>query len=91
MRDQVMRLFLRLRDDLAADSVQLARYADGLGQWIRAYLDYSGRSPRYTDPANPNDAAVLAQRPQGWGITSVEPPADDAMLPALPSISSWWS
>jgi hypothetical protein len=90
MRDRAMRLFVRLRDDLAAENAELARYAHGLGQWIRAYLDYSGRSPRYTDPTNPDDAMVSARRPEGWRITAVEPPVDEAALPALPSISSWW-
>src|SRR5260370_32201471 len=67
MRDRAMVRFLRLRDEVsAAGSAVLARYACGLGQWVRGYLDYSGQSPRYTDPANPDDPAVPNRPPQGW-------------------------
>jgi (+)-(1E,4E,6S,7R)-germacra-1(10),4-dien-6-ol synthase len=91
MRNRAVALFLRLRDEVAADgSPELGRYVHGLGQWIRGYLDYSRLSPRYTDPRNQDDGAVAANPTAGWMVTDRLPVAD-VPLPELPSISSWWS
>jgi len=91
MRDRAMVRFLRLRDEVAAaGSAVLARYACGLGQWVRGYLDYSGQSPRYTDPANPDDSAVTNRLPEGWKVVDT-PRAERAGLPALACIDSWWA
>jgi len=90
MRDHAVARFLRLRDDVAVDgSPELGRYANGLGQWIRGYLDYSRLSPRYTDARNQDDGAVAADSAAGWVITD-RLPVTDVVLPELPSIS-WWS
>ncbi|WP_089104982.1 terpene synthase family protein [Streptomyces hyaluromycini] len=93
MRDRAMARFLALRDEtVATGGPELARYAMGLGQWIRGYLDYSGRSPRYTDPTNPDDAAVADPARPGWTVADTPGPgAVRTDLPALACIDSWWA
>jgi hypothetical protein len=66
MRNNAVALFLRLRDEMAADgSPELGRYVHGLGQWIRGYLDYSRLSPRVHRPAQPRRRRHH-RRPHGW-------------------------
>lgn len=90
MRDRAMFLFLELRNEVSAQgSETLRRYLDGLGQWIRGYLDYSGRSPRYRDFLNPSDAAVGNREFREWTLTgAVCSPRHN--LPDLSSVFSWW-
>ncbi len=91
MRDRAMARFLKLRDEVGADGDSaLTRYVHGLGQWIRAYLDYSGASPRYTDPGNPDDAAVVNRLTTGWTIVGTAKP-ERTDLPSIPCIDSWWA
>lgn len=92
MRNRAMIQFMRLSREVTTQADEpLVRYVRGLGQWIRGYLDYSGRSPRYTDPANPDDASVASRLPAGWQITDMPPGEERADLPVLPSIDSWWA
>jgi len=82
MRDRVLCLFLRLRDQIAADaSTELRRYVGGLEAWIRGHLDWGIETARYRNPADP--AARLysyADRPST---------TDPSPLP-IPTITWWW-
>jgi Terpene synthase family 2, C-terminal metal binding len=92
MRNRAMIRFIRMSDEVTAQADKpLACYVRGLGQWIRGYLDYSGRSARYTDPANPDDAAIASRLAAGWKITDRPPDEERPGLPVLPSIDSWWA
>ncbi|MEU8637694.1 hypothetical protein AB0C38_36410 [Amycolatopsis sp. NPDC048633] len=91
MRDRAMARFLRLRDEVSAyGNDTVTRYVHGLGQWVRAYLDYSGASPRYMDPDNPDDAAVTNRSLTGWTIVNTRKP-ERSDLPSIPCIDSWWA
>ncbi|MFI6638191.1 terpene synthase family protein [Streptomyces sp. NPDC050504] len=83
MRDRVMVLFLRLRDQvLRYASDELRRYIKGLGQFIRGHLDWASRCPRYSLPASPITA------PDQWWK---QRPADDSREPLpIPTIAWWW-
>ncbi len=82
MRDRVLCLFLRLRDQVTTDaSKELRRYVTGLEAWIRGHLDWGMQTARYRNPADP--AAGLysyADRPRT---------TDPSPLP-IPTITWWW-
>ncbi|WP_395676126.1 hypothetical protein [Inquilinus sp.] len=85
MRDHAMVRFLDLRDTLVPDAdPETARYVRGLGQWIRGYLDYSARSPRYTDPFGGRTESGF-----GWTISDRPGPVP-VDLPAPAALASWW-
>ena len=89
MRDRTMAQFIQLRDELIMrGSPTLTRYANGLGQWIRGYIDYSGLSPRYTDPYNPDDRAISTPAGAGWTVIDTLE-SDQSNLPDLPCLC-WW-
>ncbi|MDX6329513.1 MAG: hypothetical protein QOI83_1896 [Streptomycetaceae bacterium] len=80
MRDRVMVLFLRLREQVrpTANDV-LRRYLDGLAQFVRGHLDWAQVCARYADdiPAG-----------TGWWKPS---PYDDSLEPLpIPTIAWWW-
>lgn len=83
MRDRVMVLFLRLRDQVIEDAgSELRRYVQGLGQFIRGHLDWASVCPRYSVPS------ASEGKPDGWWK---QRPADDSFEPLpLPTISWWW-
>jgi hypothetical protein len=86
MRDRVMVLFLRLRDQVLQDGgAELRRYVHDLGQFVRGHLDWAARCPRYRVPAQ---VVTPLAKPVGWWKHR---PADDSAdaLP-LPTISWWW-
>ncbi|MFE6904405.1 hypothetical protein ACFVFJ_47825 [Streptomyces sp. NPDC057717] len=82
MRDRVLSLFLRLRDQVAQDAgPDLRRYLTGLSAWIRGHLDWGMATARYRNPDNPADLPhVLAAAPTD---------DDHAPLP-IPSVAWWW-
>ncbi|MET9514590.1 terpene synthase family protein [Streptomyces sp. NPDC002994] len=84
MRDRVMVLFLRLRDQVLRDAGGgLRRYVQGLGQFIRGHLDWASACPRYRVPSEPE-----GKPDEGWWK---QRPADDSFEPLpLPTISWWW-
>lgn len=85
MRDHAMHRFLALKAAIVKDAdAATARYAEGLGQWIRGYLDYSAWSPRYVDPCGDGVAPG-----KGWSI-SHRPARRSSVLPMPAALSSWW-
>jgi hypothetical protein len=82
MRDRVLSLFLRLRDQVTADaSTELQRYLTGLQAWIRGHLDWGMATARYRNPADPADL------PYTLALTPRDHTPDP--LP-YPSITWWW-
>jgi hypothetical protein len=89
MRDRVMHLFLRLRENaLAHASEPLRSYLMSLGHAIRGNIDWALRVPRYTSlgdlsaPPGP----VRARQPR-W----TDEPSDTSSEPLpIPGISWWW-
>jgi Terpene synthase family 2, C-terminal metal binding len=82
MRDRVLRLFLELRDQTAADAgPELLRYLDGLSAWIRGHLDWGLATARYRNPENPADL------PHDFAVTSIDNSHEP--LPIV-SIAWWW-
>jgi hypothetical protein len=81
-RDRVMRLFLRLREELLDQaSPELAQYLHSLSTFIRGAQDWGISSLRYTTP---ND-------PAGLPTTFRETPTDESDEPLdIPVISGWW-
>jgi hypothetical protein len=90
MRDRVMCLFLRLRDQVRVGaSKNLGRYLDSLGQWLRANIDWGTTSERYLKPLGPDSP------PDTWGIMPTEyatEPTDSRLEPIpIPAVSWWWN
>jgi hypothetical protein len=82
MRDRVLCLFLRLRDQVTTDaSTELRRYVTGLEAWIRGHLDWGMQTARYRNPADP---AARLYRYAGRPRTT-----DPSPLP-IPTITWWW-
>jgi hypothetical protein len=91
LRDRMMVLFLRMRDDLARNgSAPLRRYLTTLGHGIRSNIDWSLRTPRYRVLGRTDrypDGVRLRLR---GGCT--ETPADARLeSPPIPSIAWWWA
>ncbi|GAA0465555.1 hypothetical protein ABZ951_13850 [Streptomyces sp. NPDC046215] len=82
MRDRVMTLFLRLREQLwPRAGVELRCYLVALGHFVRGHLDWASRCARYVDPYDP-------ARPVQWWKPL---PADDSPEPVpIPAIAWWW-
>lgn len=82
-RDRVMRLFLRLSEELtAAGSPQLRQYVSSLRSFIRGAQDWGVSSIRYTVPDDPADLPDVFR----------DTPVDDSPEPLdIPAISWWWN
>lgn len=89
IRDRVMSLFLRLRDQiLVGASQELRAHVDGLGHTIRGNIEWSLRVPRYNSLSNrekaPNSPTVVA-------VNWVDRPRDGATGPLpVPRLRWWW-
>ncbi|MEV6669313.1 hypothetical protein [Streptomyces sp. NPDC051162] len=81
MRDRVMTLFLRLRDQLwPRAGVELRCYLVALAHFVRGHLDWASACARYADPYG----AAVAR----WWKSE---PSDDSLAPLpVPSIAWWW-
>lgn len=78
---QVMQLFLRLRSDLAQNaSTQLCRYTEGLGHFVRASLDWSHATERYSKTAGMNLTLEQERTSQEQAFSAA----------SIPSIAWWW-
>jgi len=84
MRDRVLVLFLRLRDQVGAQSndPRVHRYLAGLSSWIRGHLDWGMATARYINPEDPADL------PQDFADN-----LQDALLEplAISSVAWWWT
>jgi hypothetical protein len=79
LRNQVMVLFVRLRDQvLPTASPALGRYLANVGHMIRGNLDWSLTTPRYT--TQPVIAAITH-----------DPSGIDPAPPPIPAIAWWWN
>ncbi|NTX50843.1 terpene synthase [Myxococcus sp. CA039A] len=85
MRDAVMALFLRLlAQGQSSASLELSMYLKGLGNFVRANIDWSNRSGRYFE---------REVRSSAEGVVALEMPlVDVTTLEPLPvrSIQWWW-
>jgi hypothetical protein len=83
MRDAVMGLLLRLRQQTLADaSPGLRRYITSLGYWVRGNIEWGSQSARYLslDGLSATPGAGLAPQP-----------ADSHLGPLpIPAIAWWW-
>ncbi|MER6387255.1 hypothetical protein ABT236_02105 [Streptomyces sp. NPDC001523] len=89
LRDRVMGLFLRLRQQVARDAdEQLARHLEGMGHYIAGCLAWQDRAPRYASPRNRNELPVEGAR---FDIRYRDGPSDDRTeAPPLPALAWWW-
>jgi hypothetical protein len=89
MRDRVMCLFLRVRDQLAKEAGwELNQYADSLGRWVRAHLNWGLASPRYLRPLGTRSPSETWAR---LPTTFADRPVDAAPEPLpVPAIAWWW-
>ncbi|RLU80438.1 hypothetical protein CTZ27_35010 [Streptomyces griseocarneus] len=81
MRDRIMVLFLRLREQIwPRAGVELRCYLVALGHFIRGHLDWASVCARYADPYG-------TARTRWWKPA----PADDSLTPLpIPSLAWWW-
>jgi hypothetical protein len=89
MRDRVMCLFLRLRDQVREDAGwELNRYLDSLGQWVRAHIDWGLASPRYLMPLGvTSPSETWAKLPTTYAS---DPTDDNPQSLPIPAIAWWW-
>jgi hypothetical protein len=88
MRDRVLRLFLHLRERVAANADDtLLRYLDSLASWIRANLDWGNLTDRYLRPSRPSvPPACLPEHVSDRPTGNLRPDP----LP-ISSIAWWWT
>ncbi len=81
MRDRVMTLFLRLREQIwPRAGVELRCYLVALGHFVRGHLDWASGCARYRDPYGNADV--------DWWKPA---PSDDSPDPLpVPAIAWWW-
>lgn len=81
-RDRVTTLFLKVRDDLAADATpRLRQYLDSFAAFIRATQDWCLSSVRYTTPDDP----------AGFPVAFHDEPTDTSADPLpIPAVAWWW-
>jgi len=89
LRDRMMCLFLRLRDDATPGaSPALGRYLADLGHMIRGHVDWSFTTPRYSTLYGAGGALIGTVR---LSMEWAPEPADSHLeAPPLPSIAWWW-
>jgi hypothetical protein len=90
MRDRIMCLFLRLREQMIPGaSPELRSYMDSLGQWVRTNIDWGTMSARYLSPAGVDDPTgdIAATVPLA---KYTEVPTDDSLEPLPISSIRWW-
>ncbi|UGY94446.1 terpene synthase family protein [Streptomyces gobiensis] len=90
IRDRVMTLFLRLREQLAQDAdPELNRYLESLGHYLSGCLAWMNTAPRYASPRNRNPLPVPGAT---YSITYRDTPTDPSPDPVpIPSIAWWWN
>jgi hypothetical protein len=90
LRDRVMGLFLRLREQVAAEpgaSPGLRRYLDALGHYIVGSIGWMNDAPRYASPRNRNPLPVAGA---SWAIRWSEASSDPSTEPPPLRAAAWW-
>lgn len=88
MRDRLMHLFLRLREQMLPQASQeLRSYLICLGNAIRGNIDWQLKVPRYTSLSDYSSPPILGQTFSAECID--KPDISNAPLP-FPAISWWW-
>lgn len=89
LRDRIMHLYLRLRDQIVPGaSRELRTYLTCLGRGIRGNIDWALRVPRYTSLSDPDQAPGPAGHwTPGWATRPSDTRTD---APAIPAIAWWW-
>ncbi|MET9386311.1 terpene synthase family protein [Streptomyces sp. NPDC002928] len=89
VRDRVMQLFLRLRDELLVSAPRPLRYLlVQLGQALRGHVEWGLTAPRHTGAH-----AVAASAGEAFAQATCwadSPSSTDTSPPHYPSISWWW-
>ncbi|MGW0392066.1 terpene synthase family protein [Streptomyces sp. NPDC003042] len=89
LRDRVMALFLRLREQLAAGADEpLARHLEAMGHYVAGCIAWQSRAPRYASPRNRHELPLPEAR---FAVRYTDVPSDaDTRPPALPALARWW-
>ncbi|MGW0367096.1 terpene synthase family protein [Streptomyces sp. NPDC002990] len=89
LRDRVMTLFIRLREQLAAGADEpLARHLEAMGHYVAGCIAWQSRAPRYASPRNRYELPVPDA---GFDIRYTDVPSDAAARPPeLPALAGWW-
>ncbi|HEY5989600.1 MAG TPA: hypothetical protein VIV12_24950 [Streptosporangiaceae bacterium] len=88
IRDRTMTLFLRLREQLAANaSPGLGRYLGALGHYIAGCIRWMNAAPRYASPRNRYPLPVPGA---AWNVTFSDEPADLSGDPLPVPAAAWW-
>jgi hypothetical protein len=88
LRDRVMCLFLRLRDEVTKTaSAELCCHIGGLGRWIQGNIEWGLSSDRYLKPDGSLTTTLPSQSPDIWRETPVDSSNE---APPIPAISWWW-
>ena len=89
VRDRVMTLFLRLREQVAEGAgPDLRRYLEGLGHFIAGNIRWSDTAPRYASPRNRHLLPVPGAR---LDVTWRDSPSDASTEPLpFPTVAWWW-
>ncbi|MET9324810.1 hypothetical protein ABZX75_32365 [Streptomyces sp. NPDC003038] len=89
LRDRVMALFLRLREQLAAEAdAHLARRLEAMGHYVAGCIAWQSRAPRYASPRNRHELPLPGA---GFAIRYTDTPSDAGTEPpALPALAGWW-
>jgi hypothetical protein len=92
LRDRIMSVHLRLRDNVLADQPPqpVARYASTVGYIVRGGIEWSATTHRYTHPQDPHTGAEvsLGDHPLIWAPQPHDPSTEPLNIP---SIAWWWS
>ncbi|MFE7130664.1 terpene synthase family protein [Streptomyces sp. NPDC057638] len=90
LRDRIMTLYLRLRDQLAADAGPVvARFVHDIGYWVRGQIVWAAFTSRYSRPVDPSTGEEVEFG--GFGPRWADAPADpDPSPPAVAQIAWWW-
>jgi hypothetical protein len=88
LRDRVMTLFLRLREQIARTAgPDLRRYLEGLGHFIAGNIQWSDTAPRYASPRNRFALPVPGAR---LNVVRRDVPLDARTDPPPIRTVAWW-
>jgi len=90
IRDRIMCLYLRLRDNVTPTaSPGLRRYMHEIAHWVRGHIVWADYTTRYTSPIDPVSGEEKSFG--GYGVVWADKPADGSLAPlAIPEVAWWW-